>query len=74
MKKSRKPFGLAHLTEVDMRSVNGGRHHKKHHHPGGGSTPPAPAPAPPPAGGGGGTLHTMAVSMPQPAFPSGDHF
>jgi hypothetical protein len=75
MKKSGKPFGLEFLTEVDMRTVNGGRHHRKHHH--GGSTPPPPAPpAPPspPVGPGGGTVHTMAVSMPQPAFPSGDSF
>ena len=63
-----RPFGLEFLvevTDVEAQKVNGGRHHRrKHHHH------PAPAPTPPPPGGG---LQTMHVSLPQPAFPTGDH-
>jgi hypothetical protein len=61
MQKTAKPFGLTFLSEVpaaELEKINGGRRHKKH--PTGGS------------GNQGPILTTMHMSMPQPAFPTGD--
>ena len=76
MSETSKPFGLSFLTEVpaaELAHVNGGqyRHRPGYHVPPAGSTgtptpPPTGAPNPP-------GLQTMYVSMPQPAFPTGDH-
>lgn len=80
MKKTSKPFGLSFLTEVpaeELAHINGGRRHHKHKHPGTGSgagSGSGSGSGSTGGGAGGGTMHTMAMSIPQPAFPQGDQF
>ncbi len=73
-KTSRKPFGIELLQDIpaeEMQRINGGR--RRHHHHGSGGSSGGSTGTGGTGGTGGGVFTTQFVSMPQPAFPNGDH-